>query len=37
MVPTDVVEEVYPWEDFELIASSVGWTEDEVELHDGIR
>jgi mycothiol S-conjugate amidase len=36
MVPTEVVEEVYPWEDFELIATSVGWTPGETELSDGL-
>jgi mycothiol S-conjugate amidase len=36
MVPTEVVEEVYPWEDFELIATSVGWAPGETDLSDGL-
>ena len=36
MVPTEVVEEVYPWEDFELIATSVGWGPGETDLSDGL-
>jgi mycothiol S-conjugate amidase len=36
MVPTEVVEEVYPWEDFELIATSVGWVPGETDLSDGV-
>jgi mycothiol S-conjugate amidase len=36
MVPTSVVEDVYPWEDFELLASVVGPGESEDGLDDGI-
>jgi mycothiol S-conjugate amidase len=35
-VPTDVVEAVYPWEDFELLGSQVGWDEGESDLFAGI-
>jgi mycothiol S-conjugate amidase len=35
-VPTEVVESVYPWEDFELIHTNVPWTEDESDLFTGI-
>lgn len=35
-VPTDLVESVYPWEDFELLSSAVGWTEGETDLFAGI-
>lgn len=35
-VPTELVESVYPWEDFELLHSSVGWTEGESDLLAGI-
>jgi mycothiol S-conjugate amidase len=35
-VPTDVVESVYPWEDFELLHSSVGWSEGESDLLQGV-
>ncbi|KAA3636098.1 MAG: mycothiol conjugate amidase Mca [Armatimonadetes bacterium] len=35
-VPTDLVEEVYPWEDFEMIASRVGWSSGEDDLFAGI-
>jgi mycothiol S-conjugate amidase len=35
-VPTDVVEAVYPWEDFELLYSSVGWNEGESDLFTGV-
>ncbi len=35
-VPTELVESVYPWEDFELLYSSVGWTDGESDLLDGI-
>lgn len=35
-VPTDVVEAVYPWEDFELLYSSVGWSEGESDLFTGV-
>lgn len=35
-VPTEVVESVYPWEDFELLHSSVGWREDESSLFEGL-
>ncbi|MEN8041279.1 MAG: PIG-L family deacetylase, partial [Actinomycetota bacterium] len=34
--PTDVVESVYPWEDFELLHSAVGWHEGETDLFAGI-
>lgn len=35
-VPTELVESVYPWEDFELLYSSVGWRESESDLFAGI-
>jgi mycothiol S-conjugate amidase len=35
-VPTDIVEAVYPWEDFELLYSSVGWSEGESDLFTGV-
>ena len=35
-VPTEVVESVYPWEDFELLHSSVGWREGESDLLQGV-
>ncbi|MGI9667360.1 MAG: mycothiol conjugate amidase Mca [Acidimicrobiia bacterium] len=35
-VPTAVIEEVYPWEDFELLASRVPWDPDEDDLFAGI-
>jgi len=35
-VPTEVVEDVYPWEDFELLASRVGWEAGEDDLFAGI-
>jgi mycothiol S-conjugate amidase len=35
-VPTDVVEAVYPWEDFELIHTDGPWIEDESDLFPGI-
>lgn len=35
-VPTELVESVYPWEDFELLYSSVGWSEGESDLLHGI-
>ncbi|MEZ5175797.1 MAG: mycothiol conjugate amidase Mca [Acidimicrobiia bacterium] len=35
-VPTDVVEEVYPWEDFELLATRVAWEPDAEDLFAGI-
>ena len=35
-VPTEVVESVYPWEDFELLHSSVGWREGESDLLHGV-
>lgn len=35
-VPTDVVEAVYPWEDFEMLYSSVGWDEGESDLFAGV-
>ena len=36
MVPTEVVEEVYPWEDFELLATAVSSVEGETDLFAGI-
>jgi mycothiol S-conjugate amidase len=36
VVPTDLVESIYPWEDFELLYSSVGWSEGESDLLEGI-
>lgn len=36
MVPTDLVEEVYPWEDFELLASTTDPIPGERELSDGL-
>lgn len=35
-VPTELVEEVYPWEDFELLASSVPVREGETDLFEGL-
>lgn len=35
-VPTDLVESVYPWEDFELLYSGVGWSEGEDDLFFGV-
>ena len=35
-VPTEVVESVYPWEDFELIHTSVPWAQGEPDLFTGI-
>lgn len=35
-VPTRVVETVYPWEDFELLYSAVGWSEGESDLLQGV-
>ncbi len=35
-VPTDLVESVYPWEDFEVLYSGVGWSEGEDDLFFGI-
>ena len=35
-VPTDVVESVYPWEDFELIHTVVPWDSNEPSLFTGI-
>lgn len=35
-VPTGLVETVYPWEDFELLYSAVGWSEGETDLLDGL-
>jgi len=35
-VPTELVESVYPWEDFELLYSAVGWSEGESSLFDGM-
>jgi len=35
-VPTAMVEELYPWEDFEMMASRVGWDATETDLFQGI-
>ncbi|GMQ93027.1 MAG: mycothiol conjugate amidase Mca [Acidimicrobiia bacterium] len=35
-VPTELVESVYPWEDFELLYSAVGWFQGEADLFHGI-
>jgi mycothiol S-conjugate amidase len=35
-VPTDVVELVYPWEDFELMHTEVPWNADESDLFAGV-
>ncbi len=35
-VPTELVESVYPWEEFELLSSSVGWSEGESDLFEGL-
>jgi mycothiol S-conjugate amidase len=35
-VPTGLVESVYPWEDFELLYSAVGWSEGETDLFFGM-
>jgi mycothiol S-conjugate amidase len=35
-VPTALIEEKYPWEDFEMMASRVGWDKDETDLFEGI-
>lgn len=35
-VPTALIEELYPWEDFEMMASRVGWDADETDLFTGI-
>lgn len=35
-VPTALIEEIYPWEDFEMMASRVGWSRDEDDLFAGI-
>lgn len=35
-VPTELVESVYPWEDFELLHSSVRWHEGESDLFEGL-
>jgi mycothiol S-conjugate amidase len=35
-VPTEIVESVYPWEDFELIHTGVPWAEGESDLFTGI-
>jgi mycothiol S-conjugate amidase len=35
-VPTDLVESAYPWEDFELLFSAVGWSEGESDLFFGL-
>ena len=35
-VSTEFVEEVYPFEDFEMMASRVGWDSHEMDLFEGI-
>ena len=35
-VPTALIEELYPWEDFEMMASRIGWDADETDLFAGI-
>lgn len=35
-VPTEVVEEFYPWEDFEVLASAVEIGSDDADLFDGV-
>ncbi len=35
-VPTGLVESVYPWEDFELLYSAIGWSEGETDLFFGM-
>ena len=35
-VPTDLLEEIYPWEDFEVLYSAVGWSEGESDLLQGV-
>ncbi len=35
-VPTELIEEAYPWEDFEMMESTVGWSSDEDDLFAGI-
>jgi mycothiol S-conjugate amidase len=35
-VPTDIVESVYPWEDFELVHTEVPWSVDESDLFAGL-
>lgn len=35
-VPTELIEELYPWEDFEMMASRVGWDPHETDLFAGI-
>lgn len=35
-VPVDVMETAYPWEDFELLYSDVGWSESESDLFAGV-
>ncbi len=35
-VPTELIEEIYPWEDFEMLESRVGWSSDEEDLFAGI-
>lgn len=35
-VPTALIEELYPWEDFEMMATRVGWSADETDLFEGI-
>jgi len=35
-VPTAIVEELYPWEDFEMMASRIEWDKQETDLFEGI-
>jgi mycothiol S-conjugate amidase len=35
-VPTAIVEELYPWEDFEMMASRIEWDAHETDLFEGI-
>jgi mycothiol S-conjugate amidase len=35
-VPTEIVEELYPWEDFEMMASRIEWDTRETDLFEGI-
>lgn len=36
VVPIEVIEEVYPWEEFEVLASRVGWSAGEDDFFAGI-
>jgi mycothiol S-conjugate amidase len=35
-VPTALLEELYPWEDFEIMVSRIGWDASETDLFEGI-